>query len=266
MLLLLIIIEFRVVLVLNIDGGIIVPDAPPIIVTLVEIPANALFPIVLALSDVGMVIEFNAVHPEKAEAPTLVMVFGMVIEVNAEQFWKAEAPIAVILLLLLVFIVIEVIVLLPLNIYGGIVVPVTEAVIVTLLLVVLIPANALVPTLVMVFGMVIEVNAEQFWKAEAPIEVVLLPIASVFKYAFPKKAEVSMLIILVPIVILVVFVLPLSILLPDESVVLAVDPLIVTAVEIPENAALVTLVREFGIEMEANAVHPEKAEAPIPVM
>ena len=65
----LIVTEFRVVLALNIDGGIIVPDAPPIIVTPVEIPANALFPIMLVLSDVGMVIEVNDEHPEKAPAP-----------------------------------------------------------------------------------------------------------------------------------------------------------------------------------------------------
>ena len=122
----------------------------------------------MVIAFVGSVIEFNALHPKKAEAPIDVIPLGIVIEdkavhagavvvpiVNVE---KAEAPIAVILVLEL-FIVIEVIVLLPLNIYGGIVVPVTEAVIVTLLLVLLIPANAYVATLVMLFGMVIVFNA-----------------------------------------------------------------------------------------------------------
>jgi len=99
-------------------------------------------------------------------------------------------------------------------------------------------ANAVLLTVVILLGIVIEVRLEQPLKALPPITLILLPIVRVVKDVTLKNMDAGI-------------------------VVLADDPLIVIVAFVLANAPLTTLVILFGIVIEVKPVQPLKELLPI---
>jgi hypothetical protein len=180
----------------NIAGGIVVLAVVLLIVIVGFVPANALLPTLLIFG--AIVIEVNNEQPLNALAPILVTVVGIVIDGIFAQFRNELAPIVVtavfdiitdskllhplnavapIPIMLLPPLIVRVVnVLTPENIAGGIVV---LAVVLLIVIVGFVPANALLLTLVILAGIVIEVKSEQPLNELVPILVTVFWIINV---------------------------------------------------------------------------------------